>query len=375
MNAPAQTAPVEMAGVNGPLQIWRLGRVEYQDGLELQRRFGEALAKGEGPNVLLLLEHSPVLTLGRAAKKENVVAPPALLAHLGAEVVETSRGGDVTYHGPGQLVAYPIFQLREGRRDVRRFVRDIEETVIRTVADFGLKAGRISKWPGVWMGEEGSASARKIGAIGVHLSRWQSSHGLALNVNTDLSHFQLIVPCGIKEADVTSMQRELGRPVEMAQVEESLARHFAQIFHSDPVRKSPSLKTVSVALVRRTPEGPSVLLLRRTKARGGFEQLVTGKVEPGETPQQAAARELQEETGQKLPVQPLDYVHSFAFGEGLVPQVVEETSFMALTESAEVRLDPQEHTESEWVGLEQALTRLPYAGLRVATKRALGSLL
>jgi lipoyl(octanoyl) transferase len=212
------------------LSVLRLGRVGYEDGLRLQAEYGEARREGRIPDTLLLLEHPPVITLGRGGKRENVVASREALGRLGIEVHETSRGGDVTYHGPGQIVGYPIFLLPPGRQDVRRYVRDVEESLIRALARFGLQAGRIGKWPGVWLGEEGSRTARKIGAIGVHLSRWLTSHGFALNVRTDLSHFRLIVPCGIQEAGVTSMERELGTAPDQGAVETALAESFAEVF-------------------------------------------------------------------------------------------------------------------------------------------------
>ncbi|HVE83835.1 MAG TPA: lipoyl(octanoyl) transferase LipB, partial [Myxococcales bacterium] len=159
------------------LRAHRLGLVEYEDGLRLQELFGRARRDGAEPDALLLLQHPPVLTLGRGGKPENVVASKEALDRLGVQVFETDRGGDVTYHGPGQIVGYPIFQLPPGRQDVRRFVRDVEESLIRALARFGVEAGRIGQWPGVWLGGAESGGARKIGAIGVHLSRWLTSHG------------------------------------------------------------------------------------------------------------------------------------------------------------------------------------------------------
>ncbi len=356
------------------IAVWRLGRVEYEDGLQLQKLFGEARMKDLIPDVLLLLEHSPVLTLGRAAKRYNILAGDDVLEGLGVETFETNRGGDVTYHGPGQVVGYPIFKLAGNRQDVRRYVRDLEEAMIRTVARFGITAGRIPKWTGVWVGEETSPDARKIAAIGVHISRWQTSHGFALNANTDLSHFGLIVPCGIKEAGVTSIQRELDRPVGIPEVEDALAQSFADIFGGELSEHRPERRTISCAVTRGEGSGLQVLLLRRTPARGGFWQIVTGRIEPGESPEQTAAREVQEETGVALAVRPLDYRHSFAFGEEVPPLVYEETAFAARwPEGAEVRIDPREHSEFEWVSPAEALQRLPFKGLKVAVKRAIST--
>lgn len=354
-----------------PLHVYRLGQVEYADGLQLQKLFGEARAQELSPDVLLLLEHPPVLTLGRAAKTNNIVAPKSELDAVGAQIFETNRGGDVTYHGPGQLVGYPIIKLAEGRQDVRRYVRDIEETIIQTLSDYGLAAGRIGKWPGVWLGEEGQPNARKICAIGVHLARWQTSHGFALNVNTQLSHFQLIVPCGIKEAGVTSMEKELGRAIPLRDVEDRVIQHFAQRFDFVPEEQTIAKETISVAVTRKSDRGPEVLLLKRTEARGGFWQLVTGRLERGEVPSQAALRELSEETGRMLDVEPLGYRHSFAFGETVPPELYEETAFHARWEGGEPKLDPTEHTEYRWAKLDEALELLPFAGLKTAARLSL----
>ncbi len=353
------------------IAVWRLGRVEYEDGLQLQKLFGEARAKDLIPDVLLLLEHSPVLTLGRAAKRHNILASDDVLTQLGVEVYETNRGGDVTYHGPGQVVGYPIIKLAGNRQDVRRYVRDLEEAMIRTAARFGITAGRIPKWTGVWVGEDSTPDARKIAAIGVHISRWQTSHGFALNANTNLSHFGLIVPCGIKEAGVTSIQRELGRPIEVTGIEDVLAQTFAEIFDAKIVEHRPECRTISCVVTRGDGADVRVLLLRRTPARGGFWQIITGRIEPEESPDLAAAREVEEETGQALPVRSLEYRHAFAFGEEVPPRVFEESAFAARwPDDVELRIDPREHEAFEWVSPEEAVRRLPFKGLKIAVRRA-----
>lgn len=347
----------------------RLGRVEYEDGLALQARFGKARAEGKVGDTLLLLEHPPVITLGRGADASHVVLGPEERARLGVEVFETNRGGDVTYHGPGQLVGYPIFNLAPDRKDVRRYVRDVEESLIRALAGFGITAGRIPKWTGVWIGEEGR-DARKIGAIGVHLSRWQTSHGFALNVNTDLTHFDWIVPCGIREAGVTSMARELGGEVALPQVEEALVRAFAEVFEAELLPAAAPMRTISVSAVRWNAGRAEVLLLQRTPERGGFWQTVTGRIEPGERADQAARRELREETGLSLDVFPLEYAHSFALGEAVPPQVVHETAFFARWPDGSAVWPGEEHQAHAWVALDEALARLPFKGLREGARRA-----
>ena len=202
----------------------RLGRLPYADGLRLQERLVADRQAGRGPDILLLLEHDPVFTLGRNARAEHVLLPAAELLSRGYEVFETGRGGDVTYHGPGQVVGYPILGLAPDRCDVHRYVRDLEEVLIRTCADPGVGAGRVPGMTGVWVGAE------KVGAIGVRIARWVTSHGFALNVSTDLAPFDLIVPCGIRGRGVTSLSKLLGRPVPTAEVEARLATHVADVF-------------------------------------------------------------------------------------------------------------------------------------------------
>src|SRR4029079_12371763 len=181
---------------------------------------------GDIPDTLLLLQHPHVLTLGvkLADAKLHVLASPEELAALGVEVFEAGRGGDVTYHGPGQIVGYPILDLRPDRCDVHKYVRDLEEVMIRTCADYGIAAGRIAGLTGTWVGAE------KIGAIGIRISRWITSHGFAFNVRTDLDHFKLIVPCGISDRGVTSLERLTGRTIELDAVEDALVRRFSDVF-------------------------------------------------------------------------------------------------------------------------------------------------
>ncbi|MBZ4409507.1 lipoyl(octanoyl) transferase LipB [Myxococcus sp. XM-1-1-1] len=352
------------------ITVYRLGRVEYEDGLELMRLFGDARREGLCSDALLLLEHPPVLTLGRGAKRENITASDASLSAEGVQVFETNRGGDVTYHGPGQIVGYPIFLLPESRRDVRRYVRDVERSIMQVLSEWGITAGPIPKWPGVWIGEEGAPDARKIAAIGVHISRWLTTHGFALNVNTKMEHFRFIVPCGIREAGVTSMQRERGNAIPVPDVEEALARSFCAVFDSERVDAPPPMSTVSVAVVRGHGPEARVLLVRRRPERGGFWQILTGRVEPGESPAQAAARELEEETGLRLAPEDLHYQHAFAIGETLPPVLARENGFaVQAPPDADVRLGP-EHDTFEWVDVPTALERLPFVGLRETVKRA-----
>jgi lipoyl(octanoyl) transferase len=208
------------------LSVRQLGLVRYPEALAIQRALVEQRRAGSVGDLLLLVEHPHVLTLGVRGDggRSHILARPDVLASRGVDVHEAGRGGDVTYHGPGQIVGYPIIDLRPDRCDVHRYVRDLEEVLIRTAADYGLDAGRVEGLTGVWVGRE------KLAAIGVRLSRWITSHGFALNVATDLDYFNLIVPCGIADRGVTSLERLLGRPVDRSAVEARLVAHFSDVF-------------------------------------------------------------------------------------------------------------------------------------------------
>jgi lipoyl(octanoyl) transferase len=208
------------------LEIRRLGVVPYAAANEMQRALVEERRAGRVPDLLLLLEHPHVITLGVKAEaaRSHLIATPELLAARHVEVHESGRGGDITYHGPGQIVGYPILDLKPDRCDVHQYVRDLEEVMIRTAADFGLQGGRIKGLSGAWVG------ADKLGAIGVRIARWITSHGFALNVATDLDFFKLIVPCGIESGGVTSLSRAAGRPISISDAEVSVVHHFAAVF-------------------------------------------------------------------------------------------------------------------------------------------------
>jgi lipoyl(octanoyl) transferase len=223
------------------LHLLQLGTIDYATGLRLQQRLVELRKEGRIGDVLLLLEHTPVITLGRNAKAANVIASPEKLTQRSVEVFDCDRGGDVTFHGPGQLVGYPIFDLRgfpatDGKRKtigVIEYVRRLEKVMIRSCADFGIPAKRVPGLTGVWTSSDSANSQEsKIAALGVHISRGVTSHGFALNVNTDLSFFDLIIPCGITNKPVTSMAKELAREVSIQDVVHSISRNFGQVFNS-----------------------------------------------------------------------------------------------------------------------------------------------
>jgi lipoyl(octanoyl) transferase len=213
------------------INVVQLGRVPYGLGLKLQEELVAQRKAGAVGDTLLLLEHTPVITLGRNARREHVMASSEALAARGVELFECNRGGDVTFHGPGQLVGYPIFNILEMQPKVGAvdFVRRLEEVLIRTCAANGVAARRVAGRTGVWT-ELGSEAERKVAAIGVHISRGVTSHGFALNVSTDLDYFRLIVPCGISDKPVTSLARELGRELSLDDVAQIVTRNFGQVF-------------------------------------------------------------------------------------------------------------------------------------------------
>jgi len=210
------------AMIQRSLIVRRLGRVEYGAALELQKETEAKVKNRTEQDTLFLLEHPHVFTLGRRARQEGIMVSDELIKALGVDVFEINRGGKITYHGLGQIVGYPIFNLSPDREDVHKFVRDIEEVLIRALTDFGVEAFRVAGYTGV------HTQQGKVAAIGVHISRWTTTHGFALNVNTDLSYFNLILACDGEP--VTSMERLLGHEVEMKKVEDRIVKHFQDVF-------------------------------------------------------------------------------------------------------------------------------------------------
>jgi lipoyl(octanoyl) transferase len=213
------------------VEVRRLGAVPYAEGLERQRALVEQRQRGRVDDVLLLVEHPHVLTLGVRGDggRGHILASTDQLAARGLEIHEAGRGGDITYHGPGQIVGYPILDLKPDRCDVHRYVRDLEEVLIRTAAHYGIAAERVPGLTGAWVGHE------KLAAIGVRIARWVTSHGFALNITTDLDYFNLIVPCGVTGRGVTSLARLLGRAVDRREVEDCVVSHFCEVFERVPM--------------------------------------------------------------------------------------------------------------------------------------------
>jgi lipoyl(octanoyl) transferase len=207
-----------------PLEVVDLGRIRYLDAFDIQQRLVEQRKQGQGVDTLLFVEHPHVVTIGRNAKPQHVLASEEILSRTGIDLFETDRGGDVTYHGPGQIVGYPILDLREWRRDVRAYFRGVERSLIDALAVFGITGERVPEvgYEGVWV------DGAKIAAIGIHISRWITSHGFALNVDTDLSYFKYIVPCGLTKP-VCSV-RSLGCKASREEVQRAIAASFANVF-------------------------------------------------------------------------------------------------------------------------------------------------
>ena len=218
----------------------RLGLMPYELAYDLQRKLVQARKEDAIPDVLLLCEHPHVITLGRNGQPENLLASNHLLAQMNVEFHATDRGGDITYHGPGQIVGYPILDLAKHRRDVRWYVNQLEEVMIRATADFGLRAKRVEGQHGVWIDTGAPATEEKLGALGVHLSRWVTSHGFAYNVSTDLRYFDLIVPCGIAGKRAISLERALGRHLDSEEVRRNFILHFGEAFERTMISVSAS---------------------------------------------------------------------------------------------------------------------------------------
>ena len=346
-------------------ELHNLDLVTYENGIQLQERLVEMRQKEQIPDQLLLLEHPSVITLGRGGDTRNLLAPADTLREHRVRFYATTRGGDITYHGPGQLVGYPIIHLGEGSRDVRKYVTKLEEVLIRTVADFGIHAERSAGKRGIWVGE------KKIAAIGVRIARWVTSHGFALNVNTNLDHFKLITPCGLQGTGVTSIGAEAGfiRPDE---VRTRLIKHFAEVFDREMVLREPTIRLVKVMI----HDGERVLLLHRRPERGNFWQPITGSIEDGESPLQTARREILEETGHPGEPEDLDLRQSFMIESQVLasrfpsPILAAETSFVAqLSSRATIHMDADEHDHFGWFSFAEAYEKIRWTDDREALER------
>ena len=358
-----------------PAQIRRLGHVLYAAGLRMQKAMAEHVKDPDQPDQILVLEHNPVFTLGRNATRQDIHVDDAFLQDRGVEVFETDRGGQVTYHGPGQVVVYPVCNLKGGREDVGRLVRGLEEAMIRTAADFGVTADRLQGLPGVWV--ETPRGLEKLGALGIHLNRWITTHGIAFNVAPDLAHFRWITPCGITDKGVCSLASLLGdQAPTWDQAADELQLHLASALGLD-VRPTPApSRSISALTWRRGEAGPELLVMLRTPSQGLWWSSVTGMLEPGETPEAAAHRELMEETGLKGTLTPLHFSHSFWMDPALIglppgpPRFNTERCYhMEVDPAAQVELALDEHSEYRWCGLQEAHDLMLWEGSKTALQR------
>ncbi len=210
--------------MNELIKVLRFGIVDYRNAYELQKKLLQEKIEGSNSDYLILLQHNPVITIGRSGNNKNILVPESLLKSRGIELFEIERGGDVTYHGPGQITGYPILDLRNYKKDVHWYIRNLEEVIIRVLGEYGIKGKRVDKYTGVWVGNE------KIAAIGVAIKRWITFHGFAFNVCPDLSHFSLINPCGITDKGVTSLEKILGYKVSVEEVEQLIISNFLYLF-------------------------------------------------------------------------------------------------------------------------------------------------
>jgi len=355
-----------------PAQLRRFGRVFYPAGLRMQKALAEHVSAEDRPDQLVILEHDPVFTLGRNATPADIHMSDDFLKAQGVSVHRTDRGGEVTYHGPGQIVAYPICNLRGGREDVGRLVRGLEEAMIRTARDFGVVADRLPGAPGIWV--DTPRGPEKLGAIGLHLSRWISTHGIAFNVRPNLDHFRWITPCGFTDKGVCSLGSLLGEAAPTWEAAaDRLQAHLVELLALDLQPSRAPSRSVSALTWRRGATGPEVLLMLRVPEHGLWWQSVTGMMEPGETPEQTAHRELAEETGLTGTLRPLGLSHSFWVDPAIVrfpdaePRFNTEVCFaMEVAPEAQVRLEPLEHSDYFWCGLDEAQDRMKWEGSKAA---------
>lgn len=344
-------------------EVRNLETVAYENGMAMQERLVERRKAEQISDQLLLLEHPSVITRGKSGSLDHLHADAELLRSRGVRYYETTRGGDVTWHGPGQIVGYPIVHLGEGNRDVRKYVEKLETVLVRALARYGIEAEGSAQNRGVWVGDE------KIAAIGVRMSRWVTSHGFALNVDPEFTGFELITPCGIEDKGVTSMARLLGTPPDPGEVRNLLVEEFAAVFDREITHKEHDLEIVKVVVTSRD----QILLLERRPDKAGFWQPVTGRLEAGESFEEAARRELAEETGIQASsaLERLDLVQSFVIdpeylGSDEIVFVREHLYRLELDSRPEVTVSPEEHRGFEWLTVSQALERIRWADDREA---------
>jgi len=358
-------------------QFRHFGRVLYGAGLRMQRELADYVRDTDHPDQILLLEHNPVFTLGRSAARSDVHVSDEFLSKNGVELHKIDRGGQVTYHGPGQIVVYPICNLRGGRQDVGRLVRGLEQAMIDTSKDFGVIADRLNGYPGIWV--DTRRGLEKLGAVGIHLKRWVSTHGIAFNIDPCMSHFQWITPCGITDKGVCSLRTLLGDECPpWNDVRTSLARHLAEILALDPVTVSEPSQSISVTVSRSGSRGTEILMLLSRPSEGQCWSGITGMLRIGESPEIAAHREVVKKTGLHGNLVPMELQHSFWLEPTIYgihsdePLFNTETCFqMEVSADSRVALNATEHCEYRWCTPNEALALMSWD----SSKSALNSLL
>ncbi|HXC15933.1 MAG TPA: lipoyl(octanoyl) transferase LipB [Holophagaceae bacterium] len=358
-----------------PAQLRRFSRVFYGAGLRMQKALSEFVREGGRPDQLVMLEHDAVFTLGRNATRADILVAPDFLDANGVSVHETDRGGEVTYHGPGQIVVYPICNLTGGREDVGRLVRGLEEAMIRTAADFGVVADRFKGAPGIWV--ETSRGLEKLGAVGLHLSRWITTHGIAFNVDPYLPHFRWIVPCGFTDKGVCSLRSLLGDACPSFETAmDHLQRHLCEVLALDLQPAAAPSRSVGALTWRQGASGPEILMMLRQPLHGRWWSSVTGMVEPGESLETTCRRELMEEAGiAPMRLEPLELAHSFWVDPAIVrfpdpePRFNTETCFHAeVAADAAVSLGLEEHETFRWCAPAEALELMRWEGAKAALR-------
>ncbi|MCL1893610.1 MAG: lipoyl(octanoyl) transferase LipB [Holophagaceae bacterium] len=334
----------------------------------MQNALAEYVQDGNRPDQILILEHNPVFTLGRGANETDIHVSKAHLSKNGIEIHRINRGGQVTYHGPGQIVVYPICNLRGGRQNVARLVNGLEQAMIETALDFGVIADRLDGYPGIWVNT--SRGIEKLGAVGIHLKKWVSTHGIAFNLEPAMESFQWITPCGITDKGVCSLRSILGEDCPTwEEACQSLTGHISEILAIEPIHFCEPSQSVSVTVWRHNSDGPEVLVMLRCPSEGQWWSSVTGMVEAGETAEMAAYRETMEETGLSGKLTPLNFQHSFWVDPALVnvhgnePQFNTEICFhIEVPSDSQVVLNKAEHSEYRWCAPSEALELMRWEG-------------
>ncbi|MEY3314405.1 MAG: hypothetical protein SGVNAXEH_000624 [Holophagaceae bacterium] len=358
--------------MNNEVVFHDLGPVHYRAGLRIQKLLEEDV-QGANQQHLVVLEHNPVFTLGKNANRENLIWTDKFLDEKRIQVFETTRGGDITYHGPGQIVVYPILNLQQIGINLGNFVRGLEESMIRTTSQLGISAQQIKGDSGVWVRTDNKFS--KLGAIGLHVSKWITTHGIAFNVSPNLDHYLGINACGFKDRGVASIASLLGdKAPPVSVVKKILISEICQQFGLNLHQPPAPTRSVSVIVFREITKKIEILMMKRVPEDGGWWQSVTGMLDPGESLTQAALREVFEETGLKGDLIDLNYQHTFVIPKERLgkPYLFNTEHCFALrvgAPEAKVVLSEFEHEVYEWASVDRAKDLTPWDGMRIVIDR------